>query len=433
MLLIVYNFLQVTLLLCTLPLLTLLACRRKYRGRIWQRLGLGLRRRATTIEHLPGGKRIWLHCLSVGEVTSALPLICGLRRQMPAARLIVSVATTTGLRVAEQRLAPWADLVIAAPLDLRPVVQRFIHVLRPDLFILVETDFWPNWLHCRRARNIPAMLVNGRISHQSFARYQRFRFFFTPLFSFFTLLAMQTASDAAQMRNFGVPADRILTLGNLKYAPAGSAEQTAAAQLDNNTLNLPPASEIWICGSTHPGEEEILLPAFAALMADHPRLVLLLAPRDPNRAPELSRLARSLGLDTMRRSTPQDPPARILLLDTLGELAACYHLARVAFIGGSLVPRGGHNPLEASTRGVPVLFGPHMEDFTEIAHDLLQCGGALEVRSQGEISAAVHRILADSAFREAMRTAASDLVARQTGIIDRHLAAVTRLLGSGQN
>jgi 3-deoxy-D-manno-octulosonic-acid transferase len=431
--LIFYNFLQITLLLVAAPFLALLiAGRRKYRERFWQRLGFGLQRRAENSNPSSDTGRIWLHCLSVGEVTSALPLLKGLHLRLPAARVIVTVTTSSGMRVAEQQLAPFADLVLAAPLDLLPVINRYIRVLRPDLFILVETDFWPNWLHAFQRRGIPAMLVNGRISRASFARYQRFRFLFGPLFSSFALLAMQTGSDAAQMQKLGVPAERLLILGNLKYAPAEAPDQGAVNRLDRTDLRLPPDSEVWICGSTHPGEEELLLPAFASLTVDHPRLILLLAPRDPKRTPELSRLARRLGLDTMRRTSPGDPPARILILDTLGELASCYHLARLAFIGGSLVPCGGHNPLEASRLGIPVLFGPHMEDFAEIARDLLECGGAEEVSSPGEISAAVRRILEDGDVHAAMRAAAAEMVTRQAGVIDRHLAALTGLLNTGR-
>jgi 3-deoxy-D-manno-octulosonic-acid transferase len=427
----VYNSLQLILLLGAAPLLVLVACRRKYRQRIWQRLGFGLRRRAEKIEKSPG-RRIWLHCLSVGEVTSALPLVRGLRLRMPEARIIVTVTTTTGIKVAQQQLAPWADLVLSAPLDLLPVILRFIRILRPDLFILVETDFWPNWLHSLHRQHIPAALVNGRVSQASFARYQRFRVFFRPLFSAFTLLAMQTESDAARMQTLGVEATKLLSLGNLKYAPTADPNRESITRPDGEDLNLQADSEIWVCGSTHPGEEELLLRAFAALMADHPRLCLLLAPRDPQRTPELARLARQLGLDTRLRTCPQAPPARILLLDTLGELASCYRFARLAFIGGSLVPRGGHNPLEASRHGVPVLFGPHMEDFEEIARDLLKNGGAKIVSSTEEISGAVRRILTDSQVHATMSAAASDLVARQAGVIDRHLAALTGLLDSGQ-
>jgi len=431
--LIVYNFLQVLLLPVAAPLLALLILgRRKYRERFRQRLGFGLRRRSEQLAALPGGRRVWIHCLSVGEVTSALPLVRGLRLRLPDVRIIVTVTTSTGMRVAEQQLAPWSDLVLASPLDLLPVVSRFIRTLRPDLFILVETDFWPNWLYGLRRQSIPAMLVNGRISRASFERYQRFRIFFRPLFSSFALLAMQTEDDAAQLRTLGVPARHLLTLGNLKYAQDAAPDRPAATRLSREELKLPADGQTWVCGSTHAGEEELLLPAFASLSADHPRLCLILAPRDPQRAPELVHLAHQFGLATIRRSRPQDSPARVLILDTLGELAACYHLARVAFIGGSLVTGGGHNPLEASRHGVPVLFGPHMEDFAEIARDLIHCGGAMVVSTPEEISAAVRRILEDHDAHAAMRTSAIELVTREAGVVDRHLDALTGLLAAGK-
>jgi 3-deoxy-D-manno-octulosonic-acid transferase len=430
LLLTVYNFLQLLLLVTAFPLLALLVLgRRKYRERFWQRSGFGLQQQALTVNTHPDEKRIWLHCLSVGEVTSALPLLRALRRQMPQVRIIVSVTTSSGMRVARAQAAPWCDRLIASPLDLLPVVHRFIRLLRPDLFILVETDFWPNWLFALRARSIPTLLINGRISTASFARYRRFNFFFTPLFSTFTLLAMQTEHDADQMRTLMVPRDRLLILGNLKYAPADVSEEQTIPPISQKDLRIPLESAVWVCGSTHPGEEDILLQAFAALTPNHPGLFLLLAPRDPNRAEEVARLAQRLGLKTMRRTRSDDPPAPILILDTLGELAACYRFARLAFVGGSLVPCGGHNPLEAVRLGVPVLFGPHMEDFREIARDLIQGGGAREVRGREDLVAAVRLILENREIRLAMRNAANALAHRQAGVIDRHLAAVTGLLG----
>ncbi|MFZ5798490.1 MAG: 3-deoxy-D-manno-octulosonic acid transferase, partial [Thermodesulfobacteriota bacterium] len=238
-----------------------------------------------------------------------------------------------------------------------------------------------------------------------------------------------TEHDADQMRALKVPRDRLLILGNLKYAPADVSEEQTIPPISQKDLRIPVESTVWVCGSTHPGEEDILLQAFAALTPNHPGLFLLLAPRDPNRAEEVARLAQRMGLRTMRRTRSDDPPARILILDTLGELAACYRFARLAFVGGSLVPCGGHNPLEAVRLGVPVLFGPHMEDFREIARDLIQGGGAREVRGREDLVAAVRLILENREIRLAMRNAANALAHRQAGVIDRHLAAVAGLLG----
>jgi 3-deoxy-D-manno-octulosonic-acid transferase len=432
--LIVYNFLQGVLLIAAFPLLLLILGRKKYRSRMGDRLGIGLGQKIAAIN--PGEKKIiWIHGLSVGEVTSALPLVKGIREEMDRACVVFSASTGTGMSIALEKIKPHVDLVIAAPLDLLPVVNKFIRLIRPDLFLLVETDFWPNWLHQLRHSAIPLVLVNGRISPSSFRRYRRFNFFFTPMFRSFALLSMQTESDAAQMRQLGVPPARVKTLGNLKY-------DTNLYRGNNDPENhpapdprIPATSMIWVCGSTHPGEEEIIITAFSRLLLTRTDIILILAPRDPDRRNEIRKLITGQGMQSMRRSCPADPAAPILLLDTLGELAASYRLARVAFIGGSLVDLGGHNPLEAAAYGVPVLFGPHMDDFLEIARDLLECAGAVIVDSPAALEAAVRQIFDDEAVHRRMSDAARNLVERNSGVIKNHLRELRFLLpaGSGNN
>ncbi|GBE53428.1 3-deoxy-D-manno-octulosonic acid transferase [bacterium BMS3Bbin14] len=427
----VYNFLQILFLAIGFPLLVpLVLIRRKYRGRIMTRLGFGP---AGTIAAPPPGrgKIIWIHALSVGEVTSALPLVRGIRENLPTAVIIFSAATRTGMEVAEQYIRPFADQVVPAPLDLLFAVNRYIRTIRPDLFILVESDFWPNWLNQLRKHNIPAMLVNGRMSDRSFRLYRRCGFFFKPMFRCLTLLSMQTAEGAAQMRQLGLPGPRILSLGNLKYdtvpaAPETEDRQEARRQTAPNIIG---DSIIWICGSTHRGEEEIILDAYAELKTGIDRLALIIAPRDIGRSREIMHLAETRGLRAGRRTATSERPGRLLILDTIGELASFYRLARVAFIGGSLVARGGHNPLEAAAHGVPVLFGPHMEDFREIARDLVQCGGAITVSSEADLTRAVQRILGDDRVRASMAKAAAGLVAANAGVVARHLQEIESLLG----
>ncbi len=426
----VYNFLQILLLAIGFPLLVpMVLIRRKYRGRIRTRLGFGPAK--VLAAGPPGrGKTIWIHALSVGEVTSALPLVRGIRERMPTAVIIFSAATRTGMEVAKQYIQPFADQVVPAPLDLLFAVNRYIRTIRPDLFILIESDFWPNWLHQLRKHNIPAMLVNGRMSDRSFHRYQRFGFFFKPMFRCLTLLSMQTKEGAAQMRQLGLPGQRILSLGNLKYDTAPTAHKTedrqeAWRQVAPNVIG---DSIIWICGSTHRGEEEIILDAYASLKTRIARLALIIAPRDIGRSREIMRLAETRGLRAGRRTAPPERPGRLLILDTIGELASFYRLALVAFIGGSLVARGGHNPLEAAAHGVPVLFGPHMEDFREIARDLVQCGGATTVNSAAELTRTMQRIVNDDRVRASMSAAAAGLVAANAGVVARHLYEIERLL-----
>ncbi|HDK43733.1 MAG TPA: glycosyltransferase, partial [Desulfobacteraceae bacterium] len=244
-------------------------------------------------------------------------------------------------------------------------------------------------------------------------------------------LSMQTAEGAAQMRQLGLSGPRILSLGNLKYdtvpaAPETEDRQEARRQTAPNIIG---DSIIWICGSTHRGEEEIILDAYAELKTGIDRLALIIAPRDIGRSREIMHLAETRGLRAGRRTATSERPGRLLILDTIGELASFYRLARVAFIGGSLVARGGHNPLEAAAHGVPVLFGPHMEDFREIARDLVQCGGAITVSSEADLTRAVQRILGDDRVRASMAKAAAGLVAANAGVVARHLQEIESLLG----
>jgi len=424
----VYNFLQAILLVVAAPLLLLVVLgRKKYRARIRERLGSGLAQKLSGLE--AGNKTVvWIHSLSVGEVTSALPLVAGLRKELDDICIVFSATTRTGMQIAEEKIRPHVDLVFAAPLDLLPVIQHFLRLIRPEIFVLVETDFWPNWLFALKKRSTHLVLVNGRISRSSFAKYKRFRLFFSPLFKSFSLLSMQTDTDAEQMRRLGVPGERIQTLGNLKYGsrlPDTSETRLQATQFDSR---IPAASQVWVCGSTHQGEEEIILTVFNRLLQVKHDLFLILAPRDPGRSGEIQKLITDQGHRFMRRSCPADPVAPLLILDTLGELAGCYQFARVAFVGGSLADCGGHNPLEPAAYEVPVLFGPHMEDFLEIARDLVTCDAAVTVDSADRLEKTVRMILEDESLHQNMSTAARNLVNQNSGVIQRHVRMLATLL-----
>ncbi len=433
-----YIFYNLLLMAC-LPLLLIAAlCKGKYRGRIAERLGL---KRHQFVVHQSAALQnpiIWLHALSVGEVNSALPLVKAIRRQFGPVRLVFTASTGSGKMLAEQLISPYADLVLHSPLDFRFTVRRYLDSIRPDLFILVETDFWPNWLNLLRRQQVPIMLVNGRISAKSFAAYRRFAFFFKPMFSCFDLLAMQTEEERNKMLALGLPAERVAVLGNLKYDLP--MQQTAPPDLAAEQGQL-----AWVCGSTHPGEEELIFAAFKHLAEAVPcgsskkgehrgsPLRLLLAPRQISRGSELVRLADSFGLAAdLRSNGVRRPESRVLILDTIGELAGCYSLARLAFIGGSLADAGGHNPIEAAAQGVPVLFGPHMEDFAEIAENLIHCGGAKIVTAESLAEQAA-AILSDDALHAVMSAAARQLVEQQRGSVERHLQAGRGLLRTKYN
>jgi 3-deoxy-D-manno-octulosonic-acid transferase len=346
-------------------------------------------------------------------------LLQAIRAHICPARIVCTAATRSGRELAEKLIKPHADLVLYSPLDIPCAVRRYLDAIQPNLFILVETDFWPNWLQQLQQRQVPVMLVNGRISAKSFAAYRRFAFFFQPMFRCFSLLSMQTAHDRRLMIELGSPAERVVCLGNLKYDLPASRTATFAHSAFSG-------KSIWVCGSTHPGEEELVFAAFNEISSDN--LCLVIAPRKIERGSELVKLARQFGLAADLRSSGTATSSSVLILDTIGELASCYSLARLAFIGGSLVDEGGHNPIEAAVQGVPVLFGPHMEDFAEIASDLLRCGGAQTV-SADNLAETAARILADAALHTAMSQAAQTLVEQQRGSVAQHLQAIRTLLG----
>ncbi len=421
---VLYNSLQFAFLLVFFPILTLfVACGSKYRDRIPARLGAGIAHRLAT--HKPAARTIWVHALSVGEVTSAVPLLRGLRAKYPADRIVVSVTTRSGKKVADALLGSTADCIIDGPIDLLPVVLRFIKYIRPDLFILVETDFWPNLLICLKKNGIPAILVNGRVSEKSMILYQRLRFFFNPMFQCFSFLSMQTQRDKKKMMLLGISPEKLPILGNLKFA---TRPQISSHSLSPIAGLLPKDRIIFIAGSTHPGEEQILIEAYCQLRTIHPELFLLVTPRDPNRAREIVDLAARHGLLASLRSSGVFLPADMFILDTIGELVDFYAVADLAFVGGSLVNKGGHNPVEPATMAIPVLFGPHMEDFSEIADDLVTAGGAVGIIDKQKMTKVLAELLNDPNRRARMGQAAQKCVLERHDIITNHLDLIGKFL-----
>lgn len=396
----------------------------KYRRRFAGRLGLGPDPAAGADPS--AGPRIWVHALSVGEVASARTFVRGLRETYPRARIFFSTATATGEDFARAVLGQDVDCFVPFPFDLLCSVRRALSRIRPDLFVLVETDFWPNILAELHRLDVPCLLVNGRISESSFRSYRRFSWFFCPLFHSFLYLAMQTGEDAEKMRRLGVESGRLRVLGNLKYDSAWPGGQTV--RVDRADLGIPEKAWLWVAGSTHPGEEEILFQALLLLLPSFPDLVLVVAPRDIRRGPELRNLALRYGFAVACRSDSAPSLARVLILDTLGELASLYSVCDLAFVGGSLVPERGHNPLEPAVYAKPLFFGPHMEDFAEISHDLLVAGAAVQVHHSAEVAACVARLLSDDLYRLRMGDGGKKILADGQGVTARHLALVAEVL-----
>jgi 3-deoxy-D-manno-octulosonic-acid transferase len=421
---VLYNILQFAFLLVFFPLLTLfVACSSKYRDRIPARLGRGIDEKLGT--NTRPARTIWIHALSVGEVTSAVPLVRGLRAKYPTDRIVVSITTRSGKKVADTLLSSCADCIIDGPIDLLPVVRRFIKHIKPDLFILVETDFWPNILVCLKNGKIPTILVNGRVSERSMMRYQQLRFFFNPIFQCFSFLCMQTLHDKEKLELLGIESAKLPILGNLKFA---TRPQTNAYSSGLQACLLPKDRILFIAGSTHPGEEQVLIDCYSRLRSTYPDLFLIVAPRDPNRAREIADLAVKHGLLASLRSANVFLSADMFILDSIGELIDFYSMADLAFVGGSLVNKGGHNPVEPAVMAIPVLFGPHMEDFSEIADSLVKAGGALRIDNGQMMLKILAELLNNNDHRFQMGQAAQKCVLGRHDIIANHLQLIEKFL-----
>lgn len=419
---ILYTLIQLILLpILFLPLATIVLLIPKYRLRTLHRLGIGLKKEKQKTTQ----KTIWIHALSVGEVTSALPLISGLRKEMPDAVLVFSAATRAGAELAEKILHNKVDRFIPFPFDILPVVLRFIAVIQPDLFILVETDFWPGILSSLKQRNIPALLVNGRISEKSMESYQRFPFFFTPLFASFHTLSMQTEKDKDNLIALGVDHRQIETLGNLKY---DTALYSASSKNQPISFSLPDHGQLFVAGSTHEGEEEILLQSYLQLKKTYPLSYMVIAPRNISRGKEIQDLAATFNLQANCRSLINAGGKDLFILDTIGELNRIYSHADIAFVGGSLVAKGGHNPIEPAIFAVPVLFGSHMEDFLEISEQLLQSGGGIMIHDSDDLSSTLHTLLQETSLLLEKGRAAQTFIKSQQGVIKRHLTLIKEML-----
>jgi 3-deoxy-D-manno-octulosonic-acid transferase len=378
--------------------------------------------------NVDGDRSVWIHAVSVGEVLAARPLLPALRERLPAHRVFVSTTTMTGNAVA-QKNARGVDGLLYAPLDFPRPVRRALEVLNPSLLVLVETELWPNLVHEARRRGTRVALVNGRISPRSFPRYLRVRRFLASVLSEIDLFLMQGEIHAERIRALGAPADRVLVTGNLKFDAV--EPERVPERLARLIQGGSPPGPLWVAGSTVGGEEELVLSAFHRVRERVPRARLLVAPRHPERFAAVPALVEAAGFRCLRRSA-LDPAAwrdgEVLLLDTLGELAQVYSLASVVFVGGSLVPSGGHNILEPAVAGKAVVVGPHMENFQEIADQFRAEGAMVQVASPDELAREVADLLLDEGRRRGLGERARDLVGRNRGAVRRTADALSSLL-----
>lgn len=388
-----------------------------------------LRERLGDIPVREGAPALWIHAVSVGELGAAAPLVRLLRERFPELPIALSTTTPTGRALAAGMPEP--DVVFYFPLDLPFAVGRSLRRQRPRAVVLVETEIWPNFLRACARQRTPVFMVNGRISDRSYPRYLRARRWLGRVLAHYALIGAQSETDAGRLREMGAPADRVEVLGNMKYDAALPREE-----LESRLRELLSGWQpLIVAASTADGEDGPVLEAFLELRQRLPAARLLIAPRKPEQFERTARALSASGLGWSRRTDldSTSPAGPVLLLDTVGELGRVYEMAVAVFMGGTLVPRGGHNILEAARFGKPVVFGPHMENFRNMAREFLEAGAALEVRSAGALAAELERLIGDPDAARAMGTAGRELVEKNRGATARVLEALeTRLaLGAG--
>jgi 3-deoxy-D-manno-octulosonic-acid transferase len=418
-----YSLLLALFLLLTLPYWLLQMMRHgKYRAGLRQRFG-------AVSPHLaePGAQpTIWVHAVSVGEVVASSGVIAALRNQFPSHRIVISTTTNTGQKLAAQRFG--AENVFYFPLDFSLAVRPYLAALRPQLIVIAETEFWPNFLRLAKHHGARIAVINCRISDRSFPGYKRLRFWLPTVLENVDLFLAQTEDDRRRLIEIGATDSKVTVAGNLKFDVAPPPSPKILASL-HESIRQSGAGPVLVCGSTLEGEEGSLLSAFRNILANHPKAVMILAPRHAERFSEVAALIEQLGFRMVRRSLWSGEPlaGSVFLVDTIGELSALYSLATVAFVGGSLVPRGGHNILEPALYGVPIVTGNHYENFRDIVN-LFSSRNAVRIVGLAELPLVLIELLESSEERATLGQNALAALASQRGATEATVTALRQLI-----
>jgi 3-deoxy-D-manno-octulosonic-acid transferase len=411
---------------------------KKYIGNLRERLGY-----LPISFNFDGEESIWIHAVSVGEALTARALAADLKARYPRLRLFLSTTTIAGQQVAKASLGRVVDAVFYFPFDWAFIVRRTLGLVKPRLFIMIETEIWPHLLRECRRRGVKTAVINGRISSRSYPRYRLIRPFFRRVLANVDRFCMQSEGSVRRLIDLGADPARVTMTGSLKFdsleAPPPSGTGAAHGKPRERLLRffrVSPSRTVIVAGSTMRGEEAAVLKAFKRVKDTKSHVLAILAPRHPERFGEVERLARDAGFVTARRSElpiDAEPRADVVILDTLGELAQLYQVATVVFVGGSLADHGGHNILEPAVFGKPVIFGPHMQNFKEIAEAFVGSGAAIQVRSDQELDDTILALVRDPVQRARLGAAARALVEANRGAKGKTLAVIGELLpvGSG--
>jgi 3-deoxy-D-manno-octulosonic-acid transferase len=427
----VYSVLTVAFFLVVSPYFLYQAIRyRKYITNFAQRLGY-----LPVSFNLDGDESIWVHAVSVGEVLTARALLPDLRERYPRLRIFLSTTTITGQQIARNNLH-FVDEVFYFPFDLGFIVKRTLRLVKPRLFVMVETEIWPNLLRACHRTGVKTILVNGRISTRAFPRYRFARPFFRRVLAHIDRFCMQSEEAARRIIDIGAPRDRVTVTGSLKFDSLEVPGAVASDRGPNRVLRyfrMTPDRPVVIAASTLKGEEEPVLEAFQRIRATMTNALLIIAPRKPERFDEAERIARRSGWKVARRTelrVDSEPRYDVIILDTIGELAQLYQIATAVFVGGSLVDAGGHNILEPAVFGKPIVFGPYMQNFAEIAQTFLDNAAAIQLRSGRELEPVLVELLSDPVRRASLGAAARALVEANRGARAKTLSSIAQVMPS---
>ncbi len=408
--LILYEFLLIIYVIIYFPILLL---KGKWHGWFQQRFGF-----FTDVlkERLHHPRNIWVHAVSVGEVIAIAEFIRQLRIKLPEYQIVLSTTTKTGHELALKRLKDYAT-VLWAPLDFQLTTAAFIRFIQPKTYIVAETELWPNLFSLLHKKKIPILLLNGRISDNSYGRYQKIRWFMKRFLGYVDAFCMQSDEDAQRIIHLGAPEGKVRNIGNIKFDDLPGENSFT---LENFGFDL--ADELWIAGSTHPGEEEIILNIFHKICAQHPRLRLVIAPRHIDRAADVVKLVESKGFFSLylsQMNSGERNPNAVVVVDTIGHLRSLYSLGTLVFVGKSLTVKGGHNIIEPAFFSKPVIVGPFMQNFRDIMFVFKKDDAILQVQNAQELESTVAHLLDHP---EKMKTMGQ----RARAVIDKHRGATAR-------
>jgi 3-deoxy-D-manno-octulosonic-acid transferase len=401
---------------------------KKYVASLGQRMGY-----LPVSFNMDADESIWIHAVSVGEVLTARPLISDLKRRYPELRMFLSTTTMAGQQLARRSVQD-VDAVFYFPFDLGIFVRRTLDLVRPKLFVMMETEIWPNLLYECHKRGVKTAVVNGRLSPRSFSRYRMVRGFMRRVLDHVDRFLVQSEESARRFIDLGADPARVVVTGSLKFDSLDLSPNALQARARDRVLRyfrVPASRPVIVAGSTMKGEEQAVLRAFRRVRATTPNTLLVIAPRHPERFGEVEQLVRSEGWKTARRSDlaiDNEPRVDVVVLDTIGELAIVYQIATVVFVGGSLVATGGHNVLEPAVFGKPIVFGPHMQNFAEIAEAFVTNGAGVQVAGDPQLDEALISLISDPVRRARLGAAARALVEANRGAKEKSVTVLADLL-----